>query len=243
MSVTKSLFDDTVRHIVESLGLSEIHGSDGGPLMTLTSTMGPAPVGDLRAYDSGPVQRMITVSLSVERMQLDSHMLFAFTHADSPVPHFTVDSVMAGGVLAFHLDLIPRADLGSHLAYMDGAYSGLTETFMVARGIEGLTPAHLGPRQLALMSPWMLANRSTADAFAHVPALVRSYCDHWLGLMADGLPAEAIEDLDPIALPDRDVRNRAALFNPDVDPVWSNVARLVGQKDAERMRALLRGDA
>ena len=72
---------------------------------------------------------MVTSTIVVPPIQLDSHMMFAFTPSDSAVPHFTLDSVRAGDHHAFHLDLIPRLDLGAHLAYMDACFTPLTPTF------------------------------------------------------------------------------------------------------------------
>ncbi len=241
-SMPQALADATLAALCQRLAAREVHGSDGGPLMTLVSQMGPDPVGHVRVFESAAAPQVVTISLVVPQIGVDSHMIFAFTAVDSAIPHFTLDSVYAGGNYAFHLDLIPRADLGAHLAYMDGMYGPLTEHFDAASKIDGLVPAHLSPRQRALMSPWMLANRATDHAFARIDTPVRAYLEHWFGLVEGGAPAAALADVDPSTLGVRDARNRAALFNPDVDPVWAQVGRLVGEDTAERMRGILRGD-
>src|SRR5690606_40711754 len=46
----------------------------------------------------------------------------SFMPADSAVPHFTVDSVCAGPHMAYHLDLIPRMDLGSRITYLNEVF-------------------------------------------------------------------------------------------------------------------------
>lgn len=236
-----ALVDRTLSTIVDRLSLIEVAGSDGGPLMTLTSQMGPDPVGSVRVFEGAAIEKLVTVSLAVPAIGLDSHMLFAFTGAGSGVPHFTVDSVFAGGSFAFHLDLIPRVDLGASLAYMNALYQPLTETFMAARGTEGLSPAALGPLQLALMSPWMLAYRATEAGFRAIDPFVDRYLGSWLALMEHGLTAAARADVDPARLAERDARNRAALFDPAIDPVWSQVSRLIGEETSARIRALLGG--
>jgi hypothetical protein len=240
LSLPAALAGRTVDAIVDRLSLREVHGSDGGPLMTLVSQMGPAPVGQVRVFTGDVVDPLVTVSLAVPAIGLDSHMLFAFTRADSAVPHFTVDSVFAGGSYAFHLDLIPRVDLGASLAYMNAAYQPLSETCTAARGHDGLSPAALGPRQLALMSPWMLAHRADEAAFRTIDRFVDRYRDHWFALVEGGLPDDAMADVDPARLADRDRRNRAALFDPEVDPVWAQVGRLIGEPTAAEIRTLLR---
>ena len=63
--------------------------------------------------------------------------------ADRSVPHFTLDAIQAGPGFAFHLDLIPRMDLGAHLLYVKAAFFPLSTEFDAVHGIEGLSPAHL----------------------------------------------------------------------------------------------------
>jgi hypothetical protein len=155
------------------------------------------------------------------------------------VPHFTVDSVQAGEHMAFHLDLIPRADMATHLAYMDWAFGGLTETFSAAASIEGLSPAHIGPRQRAVMSPWMVVNRATPDAFSHVEPLVLTYLKHWLSLLAAGVPEGALSDHTKASLAARDAANKAIIFDPDVDKVWNQIRGLIGNDAVETIRAQL----
>ena len=58
-----------------------------------------------------------------------------------------------GEQYAFHLDLIPRVDLGANLDYMNAVFNPLTGIFTEACAIEGLSPAEISPRQKALMSP------------------------------------------------------------------------------------------
>ena len=172
-------------------------------------------------------------------MLVDSHMVFAFTPKDSAIPHFTLDSVHAGPFLAFHLDLIPRVDLGANLAYMDAVYGGLvTDAQAEAKKVEGFTPAQLSSRQLAVMSPWMLANRATADAFTKIP--VMSYLEQWSRLVEQGLPAAATEGLTGSDFARRDQQNRAVLFNKVVDPVWVQIETMIGADVGEELRTLLR---
>ena len=94
-------------------------------------------------FAGGPVQRLVSCTIVVPPIGLDSHMLFAFTADDSPVPHFTVDSVRNGEDYAFHLDLIPRVDLAVSLAYMDQVFVPLTEEFERHRELDGLSLIHI----------------------------------------------------------------------------------------------------
>ena len=232
MSRSHDLCWSNVESIAERLSLDE-----ATPSRVLTSEMMPEPVGSVRLF-RGTVS-LVYVGMTVPPIGLDSHMLFAFTPSASPVPHFTVDSVQHGDSYAFHLDLIPRLDLGSHLAYMDHCYGPLTELRREALALDGLTPADLAPRQWALMSEWMLAHHATEAAFDAIRPTVDAYRTHWFDLIEAGLPDALLDGVEAAELAGRDERNRAAIFNPDVDRVWAQVERLVGAEQSESVRGLL----
>lgn len=237
MSLAKTFSHNTLNAIIDLLGLVE----EGSPYLALHSPMSPAPVGELRRFSGGPVDRLVYIGLSVPPIGLDSHMIFAFTAPDSPLPHFTLDSVLAGPHFAFHLDLIPRVDLGANLAYINEVFEPLTAVFDATKQIEGLTPAHLSPRQYALMSPWMLAYRANEEAFARIDEQVSQFLNHWFAILDSGISADTLASLDNTDFATRDQRNRAAIFNPEVDPVWSQVERLIGAEMGEQLREILRG--
>lgn len=243
MSLSRDLCVSTLDAIVGRTGLVEVPGPEehdgAAPYLLLRSPMSPDPVGCMRLFGGEKgVSKAVYCSISVEAIGLDSHMVFAFTPADSAVPHFTLDSVFGQGSHAFHLDLIPRVELASHLAYVDHCYSPLTDTFESLREWDGLSRAHIGPRQFAMMSPWMCVNRATEAAFADMPPIVAAYRDHWFSLLDDGLPAEVADDCTDTDLERRDLRNRSSLFSRDVDPVWDQITRLIGDQ-AEAIRLQL----
>jgi len=239
MSPARDLCWSNVEAIVEKLSLDEIPGADGPQYMELSSAMTPDPVGALRVFHRRDVATLVYVGMTVAPIGLDSHMMFAFTPPTSAVPHFTVDSVRNADDFAFHLDLIPRLDLGAHLRYMDHCFTPLTETRAACLELPGLQPARIEPRQWALMSEWMIANRATEEAFRAIESTVAEYRDHWFGLIDKGVPVEVLDGVTDEAIADRDEANRAAIFNPDVDRVWANVARLLGDEKSEEMRSLL----
>ncbi|WP_370614839.1 hypothetical protein [Mumia sp. Pv 4-285] len=243
VSLPSGLCHRTWERIVAERGLLEVNGDDGGSFRTLTSPMTPAPVGEVRVFvaadDAEPVAKLVYVGLAVEMIGLDSHMVFAFTRDGLPIPHFTLDSVQGQGSYAFHLDLIPRADLGTHLTYLDWAHDPLTETYEEVETWSGLTKAAIGPRQNAVMSPWMLVHRADADAFVSIETAVTTYLEHWFGLLDSPVPEAVLADVADTDLPARDARNRANIFSPDVDKVWAQVARLIGDDAAEDVRVQL----
>jgi hypothetical protein len=240
MSLSEDLCVATLEDVVARTGLTEHLGDDGGPALLLFSSFGPEPVGRMRLFTGdGVVAKAVYVALAVPQIELDSHMTFAFSRADSAIPHFTLDSVFGQGSYAFHLDLIPRAELGTHVDYMDATYDALTPTFNEVRDWEGLSRTNLSPRQIAMMSPWMLVNRATEAAFAQMPGPVGRYRDHWYALVEKGLPEAVLAGLSDVDLAARDAEHRRQLFSPEVDPVWNQVERLVGGEVMERIRRQL----
>ena len=241
-SLSGSLCHGTLDTIVERGGLTEVTGPDGGPLLELTS----APFGDLgeaRVFRGDRIAKAVYVGLAVPQIGLDSHMVFAFAPAGVPVPHFTLDSVFGQGTYAFHLDLIPRADLGTHLAYLDWAHTPLDATFEEVTGRPGLTRTAIGPRQFAMMSPWMLVHRADEEAFRGIDGAVKAYLEHWFALVEGEVPAEVAGDVADTDLAARDQRNRANIFSPDVDKVWAQVEQLIGIEQMEAVRGLLLDNA
>ncbi|HEY5729731.1 MAG TPA: hypothetical protein VIS72_06735 [Anaerolineales bacterium] len=232
MSLPLQLSLGTLDKIKDRFGLTEI----GSPKISLSSPMSPEPVGSLRLFSGDKVHRMVYIGLVVPPIGLDSHMIFAFTKPESHIPHFTLDSVMAGPHFAFHLDMIPRADLGANLKYMNAVFDNLTPIFEEAKKIEGLTAAQLGPKQYALMSPWMLAYRASESAFEQIQTPVNRYLDHWFDLVESGIPAETVPAGD---FAQRDKLNREAIFDPEVDKVWAQVSRLVGEEMSNTLRGIL----
>jgi hypothetical protein len=238
MTAARTLSHSTLDKIQSHFGLSEIHNAEGDAYMPLSSPFGR--VGELRLFKGTAIHKMVYIGLSVAQFGLDSHMIFAFTSPDSPVPHFTLDSVMNGADnFAFHLDLIPRVDLGATLPYIFHVYSPLDRQFSAAAQLEGLTPARLGPTQYAIMSPWMLAFRATAAAFDTIQPSVDHYLNHWIGLVEAGIPAEVVSGYTGEDFAERDRLNRAAIFNPEVDKVWAQVDRLLGAETSAVLRTIL----
>ncbi|MBO2447873.1 hypothetical protein J4573_12285 [Actinomadura barringtoniae] len=231
MSLPRQLSDRTFAALADDLRTVRT--------LDLTSAMAPDPVGTMTVSTAPGLAKVVYVGLSVPPIGMDSHMLFAFTPADSAIPHFTLDAVEANGYLAFHLDLVPRAELASHLAYVNAAFQPLTPAFEEASELFGASRAAISPRQYAMMSPWMLVHRATEEQFRAAGRFVEAYLEHWRTLLAKGLPEEVVASLGDTDLAARDARNRANLFSREVDPVWANVSRLLGDERTDRIRAEL----
>lgn len=235
--LAKELCERTIDNVIGRTGLTEQLSDDGGPFFTIKSAFDGQPTGIGRIWTGeGKVRKAVYYGLWNDQIGLDSHMLFAFADPDSPIPHFTLDSVMNRPDFAFHLDLIPRVDLGSHLAYMDAVYGPISAANAEGAALPGLAKAHLSPRQLSIMSAWMLAYRATEDAYPTIEPYVLRYLDQWYSLLDNGLPGEVLDSIKDADFAARDRANRSIIFNRDVDPVWNQVTPLIGDEQSELMR-------
>ena len=241
-SPPRQLFETTLDRLQRELSLTEVTGEECGPYLPLISQ---APFhdgrcGQVRLFEGDGIFRVVTCTLVAPAIFLDSHMVFVFTPSESAIPHFTLDSVKTGEHFAFHLDLIPKVDLGVNLPYMNWAFAPLNESYESSREIEGLTRAHITPLQHAIMSPWMLVHRASEDAFDRIGPLVESYIAHWLSLVKSGVPGEVVDSISRVDLVERDKANKTLIFDPDVDKVWHQIRGLIGDEAVEMTRDLLK---
>lgn len=242
MSLSQQLHDQTLTRLIDRLGLSELQAAGGGSWLPLNSRlpMAQGQIGQVRVFRGSKIAQLVSCTIVVPAIGLDSHMLFAFTDTESAVPHFTLDSVRNGDTFAFHLDLIPRLDLAVSLPYMDQVFAPLTETFKATRDMVGLTPAQLDPRQYAVMSPWMFVSRADEAAFRKAFDTVGAYLEHWFKVLDDGVRVDVLEGTTPQQRAERDAAHRSILFNPEVDKVWKQITPLLGADTVEKMLQLLR---
>ena len=169
MTRARNLCVEQLDVIVARLGLVEDVG-DNGEMPRYSLVGGFGPVGECRTFRQpgttgadGITQTYI--AMTVEPINLDSHMLYAHTPSTSAIPHFTLDSICHGNEFAFHLDLPPRVDPGASLAYLDHVYAPLNDVRRATLEIQGLAPAQISPRQWSIMSAWMIVQRADVDAF------------------------------------------------------------------------------
>jgi hypothetical protein len=233
----QKLNTEKLEQLTTRAGLEEVKGEDGRSFTVLTSQLDGKECGETRIFKGkGEIAKVVYHGLWVDQIGLDSHMIFAFTQPDSPVPHWTYDSVQNKPVYAFHLDLIPRVDLGANLAYMDAVFGPLTDTFSSGREMEGLSEAQLTPRQRSIMSQWMLAYRATEEAYPNIEPTVAAYMNHWFDMLDKGIGQDALDEIKGVDLAARDAANRGIIFNRDVDHVWDLVTPLISWDVSELMR-------
>jgi hypothetical protein len=228
---------DKLEQIAARTGVSEVLGTDGGPHRRIISAMDGSQIGQSRVFaGDGVVKKVVYHEIAVPTIGLDSHMIFAFTDEASPIPHWTFDSVVAFGNHAFHLDLIPRVDLGANLTYMDGVFGRVNDAFEKGLQQEGLSEAAIGPRQRAVMSPWMLAYRVDEELYPTIDVHVQAYLDAWFEMVENGVGDDVEASVDAARVAERDRENRAMIFSRAVDAVWDQITPLMGMEQSEKLR-------
>lgn len=236
---------DSIEYVVDRFNMKEVHGEDGGAYHKVLFSRGGKEVGEQRIWlGNEGVFKIVYVGLVANPPGVDSHMMFAYTPADSPVPHFTVDSVHLAhmGHYSFHGEIMPRVDLGMNLEYIDHVYTPLDEANKAVYNTEGVAKTEeLKIRQWALMSPWMLAGRAASlEAFQSLDEHVATYREHWANLVENGIPDECLKNVDMSKLAERDRINREAAFNRDVDPVYNQLVPLMGIEEGDRQIQVMR---
>jgi nucleoside-diphosphate-sugar epimerase len=232
--------------LVEALGLVERTGDDGDAVLPLHAVGGPLDgrrIGEFREFVRADGTRLVYSALSIDEFGMDTHQIYVFTPPTSAVPHLFLDTAISpntDGTFHFGLDLVPRIDLGAGLDYSDAVYGPLTEARAEALAAPGVMPVpSLGPLQWSIRSPWMVASIVMPVDLRTLQGIVDVYVDRWIALDAEGLPEGALADATWQDLPERDRRNRAAIFSARTNPVWGLLDRLVGAEVAQSMRAML----
>jgi nucleoside-diphosphate-sugar epimerase len=232
--------------LTDALGLVEQTGADGDAALPLHAGAGPLDgqrIGEFRVFTGPDGTRVVYSALAIDDFGMDTHQVYAFTSPNSPVPHLFLDTAISPnteGTFHFGVDLVSRLDLAASLDYTEAVYQPLTEVRAEALATPGVMPVpSLGPLQWSIRSPWMVAAIVNPEDLVKLQSVVDGYVDQWLHLMKDGLSEAALADAAWQNLAERDARNRAAIFSPRTNPVWTLLDRLVGDEAAQAMRNLL----
>ena len=87
-SLPEALLQRTLNRVIQAFGLTEVPGENDGPWLPLVcqAPLYEGGIGQVRLYRGGPLFQVVTSTIVVPPIQLDSHMMFAFTPSDSAVP-------------------------------------------------------------------------------------------------------------------------------------------------------------
>ena len=231
----RELVTATLERLVRQLGLAEETDAEGDAALPLHAVGGPLDgtrIGEFRVFSRADGVRLVYSALAIDDFGMDTHQVYVFTPAESALPHLFLDTAISpntGGTFHFGLDLAPRVDLGASLDYLDAVYTPLSEPRAAALAQPGILPVpSIGPLQWALRSPWMIAAIAAPSDLKALGGITDEYVDRWLGLLADGLPAEVGAGLAWQDVVRRDRLAREAMFSARTNPVWTLLDRLVG---------------
>lgn len=233
-----------IERALGGLAFTELPGQQGGPRLALES---PSPEGGCTGYvrlwqgnANGHIDRMTHVRL--HSAPADTHLLFIFGRADTPMPHFHAQVVQfAADACVYNADLLPRLDPVDHPEYYREVFGPLTKAFWTATQKPENVCAQVAanPALAVYLSPWGIAagrptNRAELD---RVGPQIHAYLDHYLALAAQLEDRQA----DPMMLRARHRRHLELFMSEDLDPrAWKGVRRIVGDLATEDIRAILR---
>ena len=210
------------------------------------------PVGRVTTYRGDHRTRVVDARLVVSQTGINSAMLHAFTDPTSDLPHLTSDVAAAHSNWILHVDLMPRVDLPGDLSTLEDLYEPLTPAYERVYAMPGARPTPLPPRLRALSSAWLVGvavdldgEEVRSDAFRVLSDTYAAYVDAWLTCVNDGLPGAGTPESRVRPHGEtaraRDARQRFALFNPEIDPVWDLLDDLIGPVDSAAILEIVRG--
>ena len=147
---------------------------------------------------------------------MTSHALFAFTAADSAVPHFSlgISATDGSAVAGFHVDLVSKVPHAAAPAeFAEAVYGPLAETrASVVAKLGGAGAVELSPVQREVMSRALIALRAAEGSAAPLAvSAVHVYLNHWLHLHRHR--ASLAPGCAPAELHRQDAMMRALLFS------------------------------
>ena len=86
MTLANDLSQSLLHKIQDHFSLEEVCGEGGGPYLPLPCPIPGVPAGQCRVFKGEKVPLMVYVGAGLPMASLDSHMIFAFTKADSLDP-------------------------------------------------------------------------------------------------------------------------------------------------------------
>jgi hypothetical protein len=239
MSASQLLFEQVFKRFKDQLAVTELSIDNDHCFQAFTHSETGKPAGLLKVYrGKAPVEYIITTSLYVEEMELESYMLMAFVEPGSAIPHFAFDAMTNSERGAFHVDYIPRLDLGTHPEYSKQVFEPLNDALDAIKANPDFAPGDGGRLLLSMLSPWTGLFQATPDKLAGGSALIDRYLQHWFGLIEKGVSSSTNSE----GLADRDRRHRLALYNEENDMLWGLLKNLIGEKDRDLILSLLRGE-
>jgi len=223
-----------VSRLIEEIGCVDI-APDSPSWQDLSR--GDTRVGELRVYRGrGVVEKVVSAHFKLEAPSLESYMVTVFTRPESPVPHFVLDVVRFGPQASFHVDLLPKRDLGVSLSYVDRCFAPLTAIRADLEQDERFAPGTAPLRQRAFLSPWMALYTHAPELLEVARGYVDRYFAHWSSLLTSDDP-ELRRDASLAA---RDAVQRKLVFSRELDPVWGMLDRALGAPSVDMLLRALR---
>jgi hypothetical protein len=232
-SWSRRIADPVLLRLHEGLGLRERENE----VREIVSRSGP--VGAVRVYDGDGIGAAVLTHIDSPVLRI--WQLVVFTPPTSAVPHLSFESSGSERGTWISLDLVPRAGCLEEPAYTRHVYEPLSEPLWDLHAREDTRQALIRARHRMRLSPWLATMRLDAES-AVEPArdLCLLYTEHFLGLVRDGIPAEAAPSLDAAALAARDVEQREQLYSWDATANYRFLALIDSEDLVDHVQRTLR---
>lgn len=227
--------------VSERMNCAERRSPGGEPYFVASNAADGSNAGFVRLWavaDASLADRLIHFRL--DSPPVETHLIFLFGRADTPMPHFHAQVVQFGpDSCVYNVDVIPRLDPVDHPQYFTEVFGPITRYYWKATGdrnnVCAMAPAN--PAVAAYLSPWGIgAGRPTsADELTRVLPSIHGYLDHCLDL------AHGLRYTGPSAgyLRDRDRRHMAIFHSDELDPrAWKGVYRVIGEQAGRRVKEI-----
>lgn len=238
--------------VTNDLGIS---GKDNDPIGEFSH---PAfgNLGYIKILDGGAhkeVLKVIRLRLNFAPVGMEANAVHVITRPDSLVPHAILEGIYhdptvdtpfrpahdGPGQFGCFANCVSRVDPGVNLKYMQHVYLPLEDAYKSVAEDEEIRLAPLPRIQLAAMQPWAIPATAPDHKKEVVQKAISTYLQRTLDIIAEGLPAGLVSAEEAARSASRDAVNRVTYLHPEVDHIWGQFDKLLGEDVSKRLFDIL----
>ena len=238
--------------VVQRLG---IQGRDNPPIGEFSH---PAfgNLGYIKIIDGGnhkDVLKIIRLRLNFAPVGMEANAVHVITRPESLVPHGIIEGIFhdptvdtpfrpandGPPLFGCFANCTSRVDPGVNLKYLQHVYLPLEDAYKSVQEDEEIRLAPLPRIQLAAMQPWAIPATAPDHKKDVLMKAMATYLNRTLDIIEEGLPAGIVSAEEAARSASRDAVNRATYLSPEVDHIWAQFDKLLGEAVSTRLREIL----